>query len=158
MTWFQCLVPVEPRIPLESLREERLFRRLAVAPQALPGSKMASAGADWQTNPVTQINWGLGYARVATAGRVRHSRIQTPSVGTDQLGWVREFNPSLFNPRLPSDAEPSESGPRPIEVHAICEALGVSPHRKPWVRNPFTTLEIVRRIVRDAGIGEEPGR
>jgi hypothetical protein len=30
-------------------------------PQALPGSKMASAGPDWQTDPTTQINWGLGY-------------------------------------------------------------------------------------------------
>jgi hypothetical protein len=30
-------------------------------PQALPGSKMASAGSDWQDNPVTQIKWGLGY-------------------------------------------------------------------------------------------------
>jgi hypothetical protein len=30
-------------------------------PQALPGSKMASAGADWQTNPATQIEWGLHY-------------------------------------------------------------------------------------------------
>ncbi|WP_106816995.1 aggregation-promoting factor C-terminal-like domain-containing protein [Microbacterium timonense] len=30
-------------------------------PQALPGSKMSSAGADWQTNPATQIAWGLGY-------------------------------------------------------------------------------------------------
>ncbi len=30
-------------------------------PQALPGSKMASAGADWKTNPGTQITWGLGY-------------------------------------------------------------------------------------------------
>ena len=30
-------------------------------PQALPGSKMASAGSDWQSNPVTQIKWGLGY-------------------------------------------------------------------------------------------------
>jgi hypothetical protein len=30
-------------------------------PQALPGSKMASAGPDWQDNPVTQIKWGLGY-------------------------------------------------------------------------------------------------
>ncbi|MGP3967068.1 transglycosylase SLT domain-containing protein [Streptomyces sp. 6N223] len=29
--------------------------------QALPGSKMASAGADWQTNPATQIEWGLMY-------------------------------------------------------------------------------------------------
>ena len=30
-------------------------------PQALPGSKMASAGDDWEDNPVTQIRWGLGY-------------------------------------------------------------------------------------------------
>jgi hypothetical protein len=32
-------------------------------PQALPGSKMASAGADWQTNPATQIKWGIGYIK-----------------------------------------------------------------------------------------------
>lgn len=32
-------------------------------PQALPGSKMASAGADWRTNPVTQIKWMIGYIR-----------------------------------------------------------------------------------------------
>jgi hypothetical protein len=32
-------------------------------PQALPGSKMASAGSDWQTNPVTQIKWGLTYIK-----------------------------------------------------------------------------------------------
>jgi hypothetical protein len=30
-------------------------------PQALPGNKMATAGADWETNPATQIAWGLGY-------------------------------------------------------------------------------------------------
>ncbi|MFJ9132539.1 transglycosylase SLT domain-containing protein [Streptomyces sp. NPDC102256] len=29
--------------------------------QALPGSKMASAGSDWKTNPKTQIKWGLDY-------------------------------------------------------------------------------------------------
>jgi hypothetical protein len=32
-------------------------------PQALPGSKMASAGGDWQTNPATQIKWGLDYIK-----------------------------------------------------------------------------------------------
>jgi len=32
-------------------------------PQALPGGKMSSAGADWRTNPVTQIRWGLQYIR-----------------------------------------------------------------------------------------------
>jgi len=30
--------------------------------QALPGSKMASAGGDWATNPVTQLRWCSGYA------------------------------------------------------------------------------------------------
>ncbi|MFJ5261134.1 transglycosylase SLT domain-containing protein [Streptomyces sp. NPDC088387] len=29
--------------------------------QALPGSKMSSVGSDWQTNPATQIQWGLNY-------------------------------------------------------------------------------------------------
>jgi hypothetical protein len=32
-------------------------------PQALPGKKMASAGSDWETNPATQIKWGLGYIK-----------------------------------------------------------------------------------------------
>ena len=35
-------------------------------PQALPESKMASAGADWATNPRTQIRWGL---RIYIRGR-----------------------------------------------------------------------------------------
>ena len=32
-------------------------------PQALPGSKMASAGPDWESNAATQIRWGLGYIK-----------------------------------------------------------------------------------------------
>jgi hypothetical protein len=32
-------------------------------PQALPGSKMAVYGSDWQTNPATQIKWGLDYIK-----------------------------------------------------------------------------------------------
>lgn len=34
-------------------------------PQAVPGSKMSAAGADWQTNAATQIRWGLGYISAA---------------------------------------------------------------------------------------------
>jgi len=33
-------------------------------PQALPGKKMAAFGADWRTNPATQIRWGLDYVHV----------------------------------------------------------------------------------------------
>jgi hypothetical protein len=32
-------------------------------PQALPGSKMASVGSDWRTNPATQIIWGVQYMK-----------------------------------------------------------------------------------------------
>jgi hypothetical protein len=50
-------------------------------PQSLPGSKMASAGADWQTNPATQITWGLGYIT---------SRYSTPCgawQASESKGW-----------------------------------------------------------------------
>ena len=46
-------------------------------PQALPGSKMSSAGPNWQSNPTTQITWGLGYisARYGTpCGAWAHSQ------------------------------------------------------------------------------------
>lgn len=48
----------------ESGWNERAQNRYSGAygiPQALPGAKMASKGADWQTNAVTQIAWGLDY-------------------------------------------------------------------------------------------------
>ena len=34
-------------------------------PQSLPAIKMATAGADWRTNPVTQIRWGVSYIDAA---------------------------------------------------------------------------------------------
>jgi len=46
-------------------------------PQALPGSKMATVAPDWQTNPATQITWGLNYivARYGTpCGAWNHSQ------------------------------------------------------------------------------------
>lgn len=36
--------------------------------QALPGSKMASAGSDWQTNPVTQLKWCAMYSQARYGG------------------------------------------------------------------------------------------
>lgn len=50
-------------------------------PQALPGSKMASAGPDWRHNPSTQISWGFGYVK---------SRYGTPCPAwgcTSSHGW-----------------------------------------------------------------------
>lgn len=58
---FGCLVPLWDR---ESGWDVNAYNSSSGAtgiPQALPGSKMATAGADWQTSAATQITWGLGY-------------------------------------------------------------------------------------------------
>ena len=50
-------------------------------PQALPGTKMASEGEDWLTNPETQIKWGLGYIKGrygSPCGALAHS---------NKFGW-----------------------------------------------------------------------
>lgn len=45
-------------------------------PQSLPGSKMASAGADWQTNPVTQLRWMTGYVNARYGGYCQANAFQ----------------------------------------------------------------------------------
>ena len=52
---------VEQGKQLETTRPSNSSSGAYGIPQALPGSKMASEGSDWQTNPATQIKWGLGY-------------------------------------------------------------------------------------------------
>ncbi|WP_182378427.1 lytic transglycosylase domain-containing protein [Nocardioides sp. WS12] len=50
-------------------------------PQSLPGSKMAVVGADWQTNPETQIRWGLAYIAA------RYGNAQRAWAHSEQVGW-----------------------------------------------------------------------
>jgi hypothetical protein len=59
-TQFSCLDAIWTRESGWNYQAENASGAFGI-PQALPGSKMASAGADWQTNPATQIKWGLGY-------------------------------------------------------------------------------------------------
>ncbi len=45
-------------------------------PQSLPGRKMAEMGADWVTNPETQVRWGVNYIKNrygAPCGAMAHS-------------------------------------------------------------------------------------
>jgi len=49
-------------------------------PQALPGTKMASAGSDWASNAATQISWGLGYIK-STYGTPCSAWAHSESVG-----------------------------------------------------------------------------
>jgi len=61
-TYFGCLVDIWNRESGWSYDAENASGAYGI-PQALPGSKMASAGADWETDPATQIRWGLGYIK-----------------------------------------------------------------------------------------------
>jgi hypothetical protein len=58
---FTCLVDLWNRESRWNYRAENSSSGAYGIPQSLPGKKMASAGADWETNPETQIRWGLGY-------------------------------------------------------------------------------------------------
>lgn len=60
-TQFQCLVKLWQKESNWNYAARNRSSGAYGIPQSLPGSKMASAGADWQTNPATQITWGLGY-------------------------------------------------------------------------------------------------
>ncbi len=60
---YQCTVLLWNRESQWNPYAENAYSGAYGIPQALPGSKMASAGADWRTNPITQINWGIGYIK-----------------------------------------------------------------------------------------------
>lgn len=76
-------------------------------PQALPASKMASAGSDWKTNATTQIKWGEGYIKsVYGSPSSALSKWQARSPHWYGLGtpgahsgpaWVGETQPELVN-------------------------------------------------------------
>ena len=65
-------------------------------PQALPGSKMASAGGDWQDNAATQITWGLGYisGRYGTLSGARRSEPPARAGGRRRSRPARRFPPA----------------------------------------------------------------
>ncbi|MCL2482070.1 MAG: ubiquitin-like domain-containing protein [Propionibacteriaceae bacterium] len=58
---FQCLVSLWNHESGWNVSAQNRYSGAYGIPQALPGSKMASVGADWRTNPATQITWGLSY-------------------------------------------------------------------------------------------------
>jgi hypothetical protein len=60
---FSCLVPLWNQESGWNVEASNPTSGAYGIPQALPGSKMAGAGPDWQTDATTQIRWGLGYIK-----------------------------------------------------------------------------------------------
>jgi phage-related protein len=89
-------------------------------PQALPPSKMATAGLDWLTNPSTQEKWGLGYilSRYGSPANAWAHELQLgwyadggfPQIGG--LSVVGERGPELIRTGGPSQVYPSDVSAR----------------------------------------------
>ena len=60
---FGCLDPLWEHESGWSVTADNVGTGAYGIPQALPGSRMASAGPDWQTDAATQIKWGLEYIK-----------------------------------------------------------------------------------------------
>jgi hypothetical protein len=60
---FSCLVSLWQKESGWNYQAENASSGAAGIPQSLPGSKMASAGSDWETNATTQVTWGLDYIK-----------------------------------------------------------------------------------------------
>lgn len=58
---FQCLNNLWERESNWNYKADNPSSDAFGIPQSLPGSKMASIAPDWETNPQTQILWGIGY-------------------------------------------------------------------------------------------------
>lgn len=75
-------------------------------PQSLPGSKMASAGRDWRTNPITQLKWMKSYVGrygggpgAAAFWRAHHWYANGGLVDKEQLIHISEGNrPEMIIP------------------------------------------------------------
>ncbi|MCW2904931.1 MAG: Metalloendopeptidase-like rane protein [Streptosporangiaceae bacterium] len=86
-------------------------------PQALPPSKMGSAGSDWLTNWATQIRWGLGYI---------HGRYGSPSgawAHSQHTGWYDDGG--MLQPGL-NLAYNATGRPEPVLNHQQWDALTTS--------------------------------
>jgi cell wall-associated NlpC family hydrolase/phage-related protein len=132
-------------------------------PQALPGSKMASAGADWKTNPGTQIKWGLGYIRSRYGSPNAANNFQKANnwygYGTRSAapGWgvVGDRGIELMKMRGGEDIRPleslvSERGGQGVNLTLHIDARGAT---EAAVQRLETTLPDKLRMALEQGMG-----
>lgn len=83
-------------------------------PQALPASKMASAGADWRNSAATQIRWGLGYIKGRYGSPGAANAFQRSHNWYGQGGMVNSFDRGGYLPKGLSLAYNGTGRPEPV--------------------------------------------
>lgn len=89
-------------------------------PQSLPGSKMASAGADWRTNPITQLKWMKGYVSSRYGGGPQAASFWRAHNWYGNGGWADKF--SIFG-EVPGEPELAVNPARDTSEGHIAEAI-----------------------------------
>jgi len=78
---YSCLVKLWTRESNWNYLAQNVSSGAYGIPQALPGVRMATEGADWATNPQTQIRWGVKYIQH------RYKKPCNALVHSNNLGW-----------------------------------------------------------------------
>ena len=123
-------------------------------PQSLPASKMRSAGADWRTNPATQIKWGLRYIKSrygSPASAWARWNARSPH-WYDAGGWLQPGATMAMNGTGQPEAILTAAQWRAISTAAASPAAGGDLHVQVFVGDREIT-DIARAEVR-RGNGE----
>lgn len=89
-------------------------------PQSWPGYKMASAGADWRTNPVTQLKWMKSYVTERYGGAPQAAAYWRAHHNYANGGWADKF--SIFG-EVPGEPELVVNPARQSAEGHIAEAI-----------------------------------
>lgn len=97
-------------------------------PQSLPGSKMASAGHDWRTNPVTQLKWMKDYVSSRYGGGPGAAAFWRAHHWYANGGWAD--TPAIFG-EVKGEPELAVNPARDTAEEHIAEAIEARAHINP---------------------------
>lgn len=111
-------------------------------PQSLPGSKMASAGSDWQTNPITQLKWMKSYVN-GRYGSIQKALAFRRSVGWyADGGWGQNGKLNVFNEN-PNENEVVVNPHRKSAIKWLKEAMNATAKLQPSeFKKAFAPVEL----------------
>lgn len=89
-------------------------------PQSWPGSKMAAAGRDWRTNPITQLKWMKSYVTERYGGAPQAAAYWRAHRNYANGGWADKF--SIFG-EVPGEPEVTINPKRDTSEEHIAEAI-----------------------------------
>ncbi|GEO70433.1 phage tail tape measure protein [Levilactobacillus acidifarinae] len=115
-------------------------------PQALPGSKMASAGSDWKTNPITQLKWMKSYVNGRYGGINQALSFRRSHGWYANGGWAKNGQVNVFG-EVPGQSEVAINTSRPTADKLLLEAMSDRANKAP--NSMFGQLKAFAKMQRE---------